>query len=424
MSLNSLNLICLALAGPALAMTVLLTIQNWENRRYLRKNCRRERLLPDPPRVAVVAPVKGIDLELESSLRAILNQDYSNYEVHFVGESDDDPAHAVIQRLMAESNRAPAHWHSAGLAERCGQKVHYLSHVARQLDSGVELVAFIDSDSHPGPQWLHYLAYRLAKTNQRQGAVTGYRVLVPEKTSLANSLAYSINSSVAALLVGSSPFNIIWGGSWIVRQSVLREHLLPAWEKVVTEDVVATRVIRSIGKRVGFEANIMVPSACDFTLSGFFEFMRRQFYMVRHYSSRMWLANLVASTTMIAAFWLAVALCAWGLATANPAWWQPAAVAGAFYGIGLFRVKLRQSACNHCLPQLKPLLRKARRLELWGHPLVSLIAWVGVVASTIGAAVTWRGIRYRVNSGGEVVQLDHLSQRVRDDGQAGSRRAA
>src|SRR5262249_25013539 len=50
-------------------------------------------------RIAVFCPCKGADPEFLKNIQSILDQDYPNYEAHFVVESEEDPAYALLRRL-------------------------------------------------------------------------------------------------------------------------------------------------------------------------------------------------------------------------------------------------------------------------------------------------------------------------------------
>src|SRR3972149_1766308 len=59
------------------------------------------------PPATVTCPCKGWDADLEANLRALLAQDYPDYEVVFVLAAADDPARAVCEGL-ARAGRVPA----------------------------------------------------------------------------------------------------------------------------------------------------------------------------------------------------------------------------------------------------------------------------------------------------------------------------
>src|SRR5690348_14015920 len=51
------------------------------------------------PFATVIAPCKGIDEGLEENLSALLQQEYPDYEVIFVVDSESDPAVEVIEEI-------------------------------------------------------------------------------------------------------------------------------------------------------------------------------------------------------------------------------------------------------------------------------------------------------------------------------------
>src|SRR5688572_21509634 len=93
-------------------------------------------------RVALVIAVKGVSDNFERFLDFALGQDYPDYHVIFVTESEDDPAHAAILGRVGERARLIV----AGKAEHTGQKVHNQLAAFTQLDGSDKLIAFADGD--------------------------------------------------------------------------------------------------------------------------------------------------------------------------------------------------------------------------------------------------------------------------------------
>ncbi len=186
------------LAGAALVQGVLVAINVYEHRR--RALARRKNVPNYAPsgRVLVVSPCKGDEPELETNLRAVLTQDYPDYEVAFVVEDAADPACAAIRRAMAACPHTPARLIVAGRAEKCGQKVHNLRAATAELADDIRHLAFFDSDGRPKPFWLRTAIYK--HYLPRIGATTGYRWMVPRRPSIANHLAVAINCNVMAML--------------------------------------------------------------------------------------------------------------------------------------------------------------------------------------------------------------------------------
>ncbi|GAG39627.1 unnamed protein product, partial [marine sediment metagenome] len=83
----------LLLGFVTMAQALLLALQTWEHRRYVRSGMATLKTRRKAVGHAVVfAPCKGADVRLEENLRALLRQDYHDYEVVFIVESADDPA--------------------------------------------------------------------------------------------------------------------------------------------------------------------------------------------------------------------------------------------------------------------------------------------------------------------------------------------
>ena len=209
----------LVLSGAALLLSVLLTVQTWEHRRYARSCMRgRDRHWPTG-RAAVLVPCKGVDVDLDGNLAALFRQDYRDFELVFVVEDRDDPACAVIDRLIAGHPNVRARRIVAGRSSQSGQKVHNLRAGVAALGPDVQYLAFVDSDAAPRREWLRLLLARLSRPEI--GATTGYRWFIPARPSLANYLLYSMNCGVMMLL-GLRGQHWVWGGSWAITPQTLR----------------------------------------------------------------------------------------------------------------------------------------------------------------------------------------------------------
>jgi cellulose synthase/poly-beta-1,6-N-acetylglucosamine synthase-like glycosyltransferase len=389
----------LVLLGLAVAQSGLLILQTREHRRYARSCMRNLERHRPTGRAAVFAPCKGRDLDLEESLRALLQQDYHDYEVTFIAETADDPAVEVIRRVMADYPQVAARLVIAGPATACGQKVHNLRAGTAGLSPHIEYLAFIDSDARPRPEWLRLLIARLCEP--KTGAVTGYRWFVPVRPSLVNHLLYSMNCDIMSLL-GRSSHYLVWGGSWGIRRAVFESvDLRSAWVGTLSDDLVATRQLRRARLGVRFEPGGVVASPLDCSLGQMLSFIRRQYLMARFYVPDWWAFALVAST-VTSLVWLGnLALLAWSLVYGTPPAWIPACGAAVLYVLGVSRGRLRQDLVGTYFADRQEELRRAARFDVWAGPLARLVHWLGMLGSLLGRQVTWRGISYRVFSGGQ-----------------------
>ncbi len=392
--------IYLILAGLVIVWSLLLALQTWEHRRYVRSCMRGIAKARPTGRVALFAPCKGLDLDLERNLRALFEQDYDDYEITFIVESTDDPACAIIRRSMAAHPWVPARVVVAGLATDSGQKVHNLRVATQHLSRQVKYLAFVDSDARPRPHWLRNLVCRLDEPGL--GAVTGYRWFTPERATMANALVYSMNCDVVSLLTRSSHY-LIWGGSWAIRRDLFDElKLREAWQGTLSDDLVASRLMRRAKKEVRFEPACVVASPLDLSLPNAMGFIRRQYVIARLYTFDWWLLSLV-SATLSNLIWLGnLGVLAWSWVTGSPSPWIPVGVSAVLYLVTVYRGSLRQSLVETYFPHWERASRRIRRLDVWANPIVELAHWIGVASAGVGRRILWRGIRYDVLPGGHV----------------------
>ncbi len=390
----------LILAFLTLVQSVLLGLQAWEHRRYGR-SCMRGLSHHRPQgRLALFAPCKGIDVDLAENLRALLSQDYDDYEVTFVVESGDDPAAAVIREVMAEHPRVAARLVVAGISTSTGQKVHNLRAATADLAPDVQYLAFIDSDARPRPQWLRVLAARL---QDDAAAVTGYRWFLPERNTIANLLLYSLNSGVMALL-GRSSYYLVWGGSWGIRRETFdRIGLRAAWEGTISDDLIATRELRAAKVHVRFDPVCVVASPLDGSLRDVWSFVRRQYFMGRFHVPDWWVLAMAAATFNSLVWLGSLAALAWSLLGESLPWWIPGSTMALAYATTVFRGRVRQDLIETFFPDHKETLRVAARFDIWASPLAGLIGWPALLGSLFSRHVTWRGIHYRLLPGGKTL---------------------
>lgn len=390
----------LAIAGSALLISAALVLSAWENRRFMRR--RLSRPIPDGPwpKAVVFVPCRGLDLKLEENLRPLFEQRYPDYELVFILESEHDPACRVIQGLIQRDPNVPSRLVFSGAAVECGQKVHNLRVATEDLPSDVEVLAFVDSDARPHPQWLSRLVDRVRKPEI--GAATGYRCFVPTKNSLANLLLASINANVTGLM-GPHWHNRVWGGSWAIRREVFEKiQLRKYWQGTLSDDLVASRLLHQAGMKVAFEPHCLLASPLEMTLAQMLEFIRRQFIVGKFYARQLWLTVLLVSTLGVAAFWGGSVLAAWWLVTGEPLAWIPLVGSGLLYGFWALRGWLRQNAVLAYFPKEASDLRGSTRFDIYAAPLIALVNWCGLVSSLVGRRIVWRGIRYRLIAGGQV----------------------
>ena len=229
---------------------------------------------------------------------------------------------------------------------------------------------------------------------------------------MANALVYSMNCDVVSLLTRSSHY-LIWGGSWAIRRDVFDAiGLRDAWKGTLSDDLVASRLMRQSRLQVRFEPACVVSSPLNESFGQAMSFIRRQYLVARLYTFDWWLFSLLAATFSNVIWW-------GNLVRAGLESDDRHAVAvdsdrrhvGALSGDRLSR-RMRQDLVKTYFPHWERASRWIRRFDIWANPLVELAHWVGVVSSSVGCYVAWRGIRYDVAPGGQVRTI------IREDGQS------
>ena len=66
---------------------------------YVRRSRKRE-LPPYVPPASLLCPCKGLDQGFEENIRALLAQDYPDYEIIFALADETDPTRIVLERLV------------------------------------------------------------------------------------------------------------------------------------------------------------------------------------------------------------------------------------------------------------------------------------------------------------------------------------
>ena len=101
----------------------------------------------------IVMPVKGVHDQSYSNWRTQVTSMYGGpLEFFFCVESEDDPAHPHIQRLVRENPEFKIHCMVAGVNWHCSQKIHNQMHGFERAMRSCEYVIVLDDDIklHPG----------------------------------------------------------------------------------------------------------------------------------------------------------------------------------------------------------------------------------------------------------------------------------
>jgi ceramide glucosyltransferase len=354
------------------------------------------------PKAVVIVPCKGLEPDFEENIRALFVQEYREYEIIFVTESEIDPAHAVLNKLIQNHSRRPAWLIVAGEARARGQKVHNLCaaiDMLNAIDRRAEVLVFADSDARPAKTWLAELIAPLG--DKRIGATTGFRWYVPERNKFSALLLSVWNASALALMGERSGF--AWGGATALRRENFDKlNIKRAWQHALSDDYALTAAIHGAGQRIKFIPACLVASHTAATSSELLEFSTRQMRITRVYAPRVWQLAGFSHGLFNLAFWggwLWLLASAWrgdfsfGLAT----WLSGTLLFGAVTGW------LRATVAAHLLPANRARINQLRWSYALCGPLVSGLYLYNVVAAALSRRIVWRGIGYEMVSPQETV---------------------
>lgn len=366
------------------------------------------------PYAYVIAPFKGVDVDMDQAIDALFTQDYPDYELLLVVEAEDDKATPLLRAAIARHPNRKAQLLIAGKApNNIGQKVHNQLHALTYVppsDDGMHAWVFLDSDAVPHDGWLTLMTYQLIDFT-RTGAVTGYRWLVPETgAGFWSQIASVINGSVASLQGGSMrKFGYAWGGSMaILEKTAIAGDLRRKWADALTDDYPLSHLCKDLNLRVYFPLRALVASPVRMTCAQLFNFAYRQYVLTRVYAP-----GLFRAAQVITAMYVAGLVAAWTLVISGVDRIDrtPFAIGvGALFFVAVCnqlrhhyrRTIIAETLGHETLTNLAPVMR----LDRWATSLWMVIHALLVWRAQFGKSFIWRNVRYRLRGPNDIERLD------------------
>ncbi len=336
------------------------------------------------PRVALIAPFKGIDPDLRLNIDSWFALEYPNFKIFFVVDSEKDPAVGVLHQYPGVELMI------AGKAGDSGQKIHNLRYAIERIPEEFDVFAFVDSDCRVNPDWLNSLVARLMRSPEC--VATGYRWYV-NGSGFGSLLRAVWNSSVLTLLTEDAKNNFAWGGSTAMMRSTFeRIRVFEFWKSSVSDDYGVTRAAHAGGAPIHF-----VPGALAFhhdttTVTGFLEWAFRQLLITRVYNPRLWAFAFVYH-------------CAWIL-------WLLIGIAYPFYFIPLFVLiqcvqMMKAEIRLDCVQRVRTSGSSGIHYHYWAlGPVIGFLNFLLLTATVFTRRIKWRGIEY-VLEGPDKIKIQH-----------------
>jgi O-antigen biosynthesis protein len=195
------------------------------------------------PRISVVVCSYNGARTIRDCFDGLRNLDYPNYEVIVVNDGSQDRTAVITTeygfRLINTENRGLSSARNTGAEAATG-----------------EIVAYIDDDAYPDPQWLSYLAATFR--NPAYGAVGGPNIAPPGDGAIAHCVAHSPGGPVHVLLNDRDAEHIP-GCNMAFRKSALMEigGFDPRFRTAGDDVDVCWRILDQ-GWKIGFNPAAMV----------------------------------------------------------------------------------------------------------------------------------------------------------------------
>jgi len=344
------------------------------------------------PQAVVIVPCKGLDLDFESNILALLEQDYPDYKVIFVTADQDDPAYSCLERLVAQFPDR-ARLTTAGVASQRSQKVHNQLAALQIADRSAEVFVFVDSDGRPDAHFLKHLIAPLF--DRKVGAATGYRWFVPIHRHLLEILV-TLWGAIVAAVQADPQFTQMWGGAMAIRRQLFETlNITQVWSGASTDDDALTRILGQEGLRIVFVPHCFVLSAVDYSISQFMAWGTRQVLLTRVYLPQMWW-QLFALTAVFALAPVAGLVLTVMALTIHP---EMLAVGLTLAAVGLVPVVSTALITRSTESLLTALGHSVTPLAWWdflASPPGALLLLAQFVRSGLTRRVEWRGVTYEL----------------------------
>lgn len=359
------------------------------------------------PKVAIALCLRGADPFLPNCLQALLTQNYPNYELKIVVDSKEDPAWDIATQIQNQTDIPVQISPLRSRRETCSLKCSALIQAVSELHRDCEIIALVDADTIPHPNWLRELVRPLK--DSKVGLTTGNRWYVPG-TQWGTLCRYIWNVAAVGQMY---LYRIPWGGSLAIKTEIVRQaQLLEKWKQAFCEDTMLRRVLQNKGLQIEFVASLMMVNREECALPNFRRWVNRQLLNAKLYHPG-WLAILTYGTitflipatatllTIINCFtrqWTSTILLGGSLVTY---------IFVVFVLISVYERAVRQKLVlrNETLPAYSVVALLKLILAI---PLTQLVCAIAFWQAMLTKQVEWRGITYQIKGPWDIKLLEYF----------------
>ncbi|KAK9102307.1 hypothetical protein Sjap_019561 [Stephania japonica] len=262
------------------------------------------------PRVTVVMPLKGFGEHNLQNWRSQITSLYGgSLEFLFVVESTEDPAyHAVCRLISSFEDRIDARIVVAGLSTTCSQKIHNQLVGVENMHMDSKYVLFLDDDVRLHPGTIGALTAEMEK-NPKIFIQTGYPLDLPSG-SLGSYCIYEYHMPCSIGFATGGRTFFLWGGCMMMHADDFRNNrygLVSGLRDGGYSDDMTLAAIAGDHKRLITSPPTAVfphPLASDLSFSRYWNYLRKQTFVLESYISRVnWIMNRALFTTHFYLSW-------------------------------------------------------------------------------------------------------------------------
>lgn len=359
------------------------------------------------PNVCVFLSLRGADPGLAAGIERLLNQDYPNYQLRVVVDSETDPAWEVIKAAAEQRNDDRLHFEAIqNRRNTCGLKCTAMSQLAEDLPAECEVVVLADADMVPHARWLRELTAPLA--DPKVGLATGNQWFSPERGWWGSLIRAVWN---AGAIVNTYLWANPWAGSCAIRRSVFDDSgLAEKWKTTAVDDGPIQSALKPLGVEMRFVPTLVMINREDCTLAFVLTWIARMLTWSRLYEPTfvITLFHATSTTALIAAGLIG------GIVASVLQHWIAA-------GLLLGGVVLFVGSMAASLLLIDSAVRGVAKLRGETHsslpisvylkmicavPLTQLIYAIAAVVAYLRRRVRWRGVTYELNGPYDVRLID------------------
>ncbi len=251
------------------------------------------------PRTLVMVPCKGTDLTLRKNLLSLKGQDYKNYDVVAIVDSDKDPALRQIRSIGMRYILADRRFN------RCSGKVRNLLTAMTRMH-GYDVYVVVDSDVTPNREWLKLMVQPLQ--SRSVGVSTTYPYFRPVR-GFWSKVKMTWNF-VGNAMMESKATRFAWGGSMAFRNGLIDSDLIESMRYAVSDDIEITRACKRQGLEICYVNKRIAYVNTKESFASFYEWANRQTALSVWANRKIWYYGIAVYTSDVIVLLSAIILSA------------------------------------------------------------------------------------------------------------------